>query len=323
MKAVIGLDTSCYTTSVAAASLQDGRILQCRQLLSAQGTPGLRQSEALFRHVKNLPALIGELFAMEEIEPAAVCASTAPRPVEGSYMPVFLAGESLGRSLASAFKVPFYETSHQEGHITAGLLGSGLDDSTGEPYIVLHLSGGTTELILCDGKQSLVGGTLDITVGQLIDRAGVLLGMTFPCGPQLEKLALQQENQQGEGTAKGLISSRASGLHCSLSGAETQMRKLVGALSPGELALEVFSCAERTISKLIVFAAKELKVNRFLLVGGVASSSLLRKNLVVRVAGRNLNIGLFFGKSEYCSDNAVGVALNGVKIFRDSIQQHV
>jgi N6-L-threonylcarbamoyladenine synthase len=320
MKAIIGLDTSCYTTSVAAASLQDGRILQCRQLLSVQGAPGLRQSEALFRHVKNLPGLMDELFAMEDIIPAAFCAATAPRPQEDSYMPVFLAGESLGRSLASAFKVPFYETSHQEGHITAGLLGSDLDASAGEPYIVLHLSGGTTELILCNGRQSLVGGTLDITLGQLIDRAGVLLGMTFPCGPQLEELAVAQEPL---GAAKGLISSRSSGLHCSLSGAETQMRRLVGALSPGELALEVFSCAERTISKLIVFAAKEFKVNNFLLVGGVASSSLLRKNLISRVAGRNLSIRLHFGQREYCSDNAVGVALNGVKIFRDSIQQHV
>ncbi|MGI5898391.1 MAG: O-sialoglycoprotein endopeptidase [Christensenellales bacterium] len=320
MKAVIGLDTSCYTTSVAAASLQDGRILHCRQLLSAQGTPGLRQSEALFRHVKNLPGLMDELFAMEEITPAAFCASTTPRPVEGSYMPVFLAGESLGRSLAAAFKVPFLKTSHQEGHITAGLLESGLYASSGEPFIALHLSGGTTELILCGEKQSLVGGTLDITLGQLIDRAGVLLGMTFPCGPQLEKLAIAQS---AEGAAKGLISSSSGGLHCSLSGAETQMRKLIGALSPAELALEVFSCAERTISKLIVFAAKELSINNFLLVGGVASSGFLRESLISRVAGRSHKIKLYFGKKEYCSDNAVGVALNGAKIFRDSIQQHV
>jgi len=307
MRAVLGIDTSCYTTSVAAVSLQDGSILQRRQLLSVEGAPGLRQSDALFQHVKNLPLLLEELFSGRELSVCAVAASDRPRPVEGSYMPVFLAGAGQARALSAALGIPCYAFSHQQGHIAAGLYESGLDEE--KPFVALHLSGGTTELLLCkDGGQTLVGGTNDVNAGQLIDRAGVMLGMPFPCGRELEQLAL-------EGEPEGLVKSRVSGLRCWFSGAENQVKGLLGSIPPRRLAAEVFSCVERTVAKLILNAAQEYGLQDFLLVGGVASSRLLREKLTQRIANRRGGVRIYFGKSELSSDNAAGIALLGKKQF--------
>ena len=112
---VLGIDTSNYTTSLA---LVDHRkiISDKRKLLTVkEGERGLRQQEALFQHVSDLPVLFSEL--MEDIgdrKIEAVACSVRPRPVDGSYMPVFMAGKSFAEVIASALKIPVYEFSHQE-----------------------------------------------------------------------------------------------------------------------------------------------------------------------------------------------------------------
>ena len=140
---VLGIDTSCYTTSVAL--VEDGRIAQERRLLSvAQGERGLRQSSALFQHVERLPELLEALFAHSPGCVDGVCVSTRPRDAEGSYMPVFKAGECAARAIAAAQGVPLVETSHQQGHIRAALVDSGCGEAE---FVALHLSGGTTEAV--------------------------------------------------------------------------------------------------------------------------------------------------------------------------------
>ncbi|MDP2892207.1 MAG: O-sialoglycoprotein endopeptidase, partial [Bacillota bacterium] len=190
MKAYIGLDTSCYTAS-AAAVLEDGRIAaDFREALPVpDGTIGLRQSEAVFVHLRTMPALLEAVFQqIRQHEAAAVCASIKPRPVEGSYMPVFIVGKSMARSVAASLGVPYFETTHQEGHIAAGLLGQ---VEMPEEFLALHVSGGTTEVLQVRQKEagydiSLLGGTKDISAGQLVDRIGVLIGCRFPAGGEME-----------------------------------------------------------------------------------------------------------------------------------------
>ena len=182
---VLGIDTSNYTTSAAvfdgAAGENAGKLLEVRP-----GELGLRQSDALFQHVKALPERFETLRAGGWLEGiAAVGASTRPRAVEGSYMPCFLAGESQGRTLAAALGVPFFACSHQQGHIAAAAWSAGRLDLLDRPVLAWHLSGGTTELLHVepDGvnvRATLLGGTSDISAGQLIDRTGVLLGLDFP-----------------------------------------------------------------------------------------------------------------------------------------------
>ena len=121
---VLGLDTSNYTTSVALFDGERGVNLGC--LLEVRpGELGLRQSDALFQHVKRLPQLLEQL-EIGDIQ--AVGASTRPRAVEGSYMPCFLAGESQGRGIAATLGVPFYAHSHQQGHLAAAAWSAGRMD---------------------------------------------------------------------------------------------------------------------------------------------------------------------------------------------------
>ncbi|MBE0600837.1 MAG: hypothetical protein IH607_03555, partial [Firmicutes bacterium] len=182
MRAAIGLDTSCYTTSAAVAD-ENGEIVGFqRKLLPVQpGTCGLRQSEAVFAHLRQLPELVESLMAeVKGVTISAVAASASPRDLEDSYMPVFTVGRNFGRTLASVLRVPFFETSHQMGHILAGMIGH---PPLNAPFVALHLSGGTTETLLCDGETvRLIGQTLDLHAGQLVDRIGVELGLDFPAG---------------------------------------------------------------------------------------------------------------------------------------------
>ena len=166
MNVVLGIDTSCYTTSAALVSLEGKLVTSSRRLLTvAEGERGLQQSQGLFQHVKNLPDMIGKVMQdAPEAQIVAVCASTRPRPVEDSYMPVFRAGESQARAAAAMLRVPFYAASHQEGHVQAALVDSGIDEQ--KPFLALHLSGGTTEVLLSKaGELTLLGGSLDLHAG--------------------------------------------------------------------------------------------------------------------------------------------------------------
>lgn len=194
----------------------------CRKLLPVpQGQRGLRQSEAVFTHVRQLPGLIEELSAyLTDCEIVAVCASRRPRDEEASYMPVFQAGDAQGRSLAALLRVPCFATTHQRGHVEAAKVDSGV--AAGD-LLAVHLSGGTTEVLsLVDDHLTLLGGTLDLHAGQVVDRTGVALGLPFPAGPHLEELAVR-------GTARALLAVAMAdgGLYCHLSGAETQVQRWI------------------------------------------------------------------------------------------------
>ncbi|ABZ82906.1 o-sialoglycoprotein endopeptidase, putative [Heliomicrobium modesticaldum Ice1] len=260
IRGVLGIDTSCYTTSVAFASL-DGRLLaQKRQLLPVKpGERGLRQGDAFFLHGRQLPHVMEALFAdlrcsgeakagREGLRVEAVAASTRPRPEEGAYLPVFLAGEAVGRSVAAAQGVPFFATTHQEGHIMAGI--ASLEDREQaeallkKGFLSVHLSGGTTELLRVrfDGASAVfsiekLGATTDLHAGQLVDRVGVALGLPFPAGPHLEALAAQCDGGRcaAEGAAEGSTEAieaipfpaSVKGYNVSFSGAEAQALRLI------------------------------------------------------------------------------------------------
>lgn len=309
---VLGIDTSCYTTSVAAA---DDRGVLCsnRQLLPvAAGARGLRQSEAVFAHIRQLPPLFEK--TMETVRDLgkvdAVCVSAKPRDDEESYMPVFLSGLSFARVAAAALNVPVLETTHQRGHVRAALEDSGL---TGEKYLAVHLSGGTTEVLLMDGNQlQLLAGTKDLHAGQFLDRVGVKMGLQFPAGPYMEELAK-------EGAAASRIPVSMKEGCCHFSGAENRAMQWIekAELSREDIAAEVFSVIERTVLRMLTDAAEKTGVNHVLLTGGVASSQLLRDQLMEINKRRRMGLHLHFGQRQYAGDNAAGVALIG----RDRLQE--
>ena len=317
MNVVLGIDTSCYTTSAALVSLEGKLFASSRRLLTvAEGERGLQQSQGLFQHVKNLPDMIGKVMQdVPEAQIVAVCASTRPRPVEDSYMPVFRAGESQARAAAAMLRVPFYAASHQEGHVQAALVDSGIDEQ--KPFLALHLSGGTTEVLLSKaGELTLLGGSLDLHAGQLIDRTGVRMHTGFPAGPALEKLAMLGEPQ-------GLIGVSVKGINCNLAGAENKTARWLekNEMTKEQVASEVFDFIARTIVRMIENACEETGTRQALLAGGVASSTLLREMIAKRVKKCRLNCKICYARPELSGDNAVGVALIGAQKYRSELIQ--
>lgn len=299
---ILGIDTSCYTTSLALA--EEGRLIDSvRQLLPvAKGSGGLRQNEAFFLHIKRLPALFEQLIADRNYCLTGVCVSAAPRRAEGSYMPVFCAGLHMAELLAAQAKVPLYTTTHQEGHLAAALYGSSVDS---ERFLALHLSGGTTELLQVrreqGGFETKLLGTADLAAGQMVDRIGVLLELPFPCGRHMESIARQGSSCR--------LPIAVQGMNISFSGPETAARRLFAQGEQGEhIAYAVFECIAKSLDKSIRQAVKQTGIKEIILAGGVASNAFIRDYISNCKAYRAV-----FAAAELASDNAVGVALLGTE----------
>lgn len=310
---VLGIDTSNYTTSLA---LVDGRsVLEDRRIILSvpEGGRGLQQSSALFQHIQNIPVLM-EAIGSARYEIYAVAASTRPRPAEGSYMPVFTAGASAGRILASALSVPFYETSHQEGHIMAGCFSLGWVPE--KPFLAFHISGGTTELLLARPTKegfslTLVGQTTDLHAGQAADRVGVALGLQFPAGPALELLAACHD-----GSPTGLpLKAHVSGANCSLSGLESAAQRQIAAGAAREaVAFEVQRQLAIAFAAMAEHACIMTGIRELLVIGGVASNQYVRQQLLLTLA--NSGICVRFAVNPFSSDNAAGVAAIGQQFLK-------
>lgn len=314
MRVALGFDTSCYTTSAAAVDEHGAVVAAERMLLPVrEGQRGLRQSEAVFAHVRQMPKVMEMLGSrLDGAQIVAVCASARPRDGEDSYMPVFTVGLGHASVLASTLGVPVYETSHQQGHIAAGLIGNAAPEG---PFVALHLSGGTTELLDCrEGALTLLGGSEDLHAGQLVDRVGVALGLPFPAGPALERLA----TACSENTSALLPTSVSrDGLSCHLSGVETKAQRLIqaGDLSRERIAAEVYDVLARTVARLLDGACRRTGARQALVVGGVASSALLRRLAGERLSRLRSPVRVLYGQAQYSADNAAGVASIGMRRY--------
>lgn len=297
----LGFDTSNYTTS--AAVFGGGTAENRGRLLTVpEGALGLRQSDALFQHVKRLHLMVEQLRqegALDQI--AAVGASTRPREVEGSYMPCFLVGEGEGRALAAALGVPFCPCSHQQGHVAAAAWSAGREDLLDKPHLAWHLSGGTTELLRVEPeghtvRAEVVGGTSDIAAGQLVDRAGVLLGLPFPAGKELDALYPEADDTS-------FFRVKLNGLTFSLSGMENKVKELA---EKGEKPANIARFTIDTILNVLVRATREAQKKwpglPVLCSGGVASNRQIR-------AAMERECGSVFAQPQYATDNALGVAI--------------
>ena len=315
--AVIGLDTSNYRTSLAAVTLEGEILLNERTLLPVEkGERGLRQADAVYAHLKQIKPLMERLYSRTgQYRKAAVCASTRPRERAESYMPVFEAGDAIGRSMAAALGVPFFATDHQSGHIRAAQYGTPLESET--HFLALHLSGGTTDLLLKrEGHLEALGSSLDLHAGQLVDRIGVELGLSFPAGPEMEQLA-----QKGVSGGRLGCVMRDRDLSCHLSGAEAQARRWIAekSVSPENIAREIFDLLVRTVCRMLTAGESITGEHSALLCGGISSSGLFREMLAERLKKQRSGLCVHFGRAELSGDNAFGVALLGADRVRTSL----
>ena len=301
----IGIDTSNYTTSAAICTHNGEIVANLKLPLPVKaGECGLRQSDAVFAHVKNLPAIMQTLSQeLQGMKPVAIGVSATPRPQEGSYMPCFLSGIVAAQSFATAADIPLLRFSHQEGHIMAAAYSAGaMHLLNTEQFAAFHVSGGTTEVLLATPHASgfdieLFAATADINAGQAIDRIGVMLGLNFPCGRELEKLARENEKK----IPKSRISVKDG--YCNLSGLENMAAKLWQ--ESGDAAL-VAAFAQQFIADTLVAMTKELDACipslPIVYAGGVMSNRYLQSRL-----GERENT--YFAEPQFSADNAAGISL--------------
>lgn len=299
----LGIDTSNYTTSAALYDSETKTVVQKKMLLPVKsGQKGLRQSDAVFHHTVQLPQILQNLFSESKGSVDGVGVSVFPRREEGSYMPCFLAGKSAAHAVSAASGIPCREFSHQEGHIVAALYSAKQLKLLQKPFLAFHISGGTTEGLLVQPDADrlftvqCVARSLDLKAGQLIDRVGVLLGLQFPCGKELEKLSEKS-------TQRFHLRPTLKGADCCLSGLENQCQKM---LADGINAEEVARfCISGVLSALIGMTdALQLQYPSLpiLFSGGVASNRMLRS-----VLSKQYNA--FFAEPEFSADNAAGIAI--------------
>ena len=301
MSLFLGIDTSNYTTSVALID-GDNKVIQKKRLLPVKdGERGIRQSDAVFHHTKAYPELLEELLKDVSEPITAIGVSVTPTTEKGSYMPCFLVGESVATSLSSALKVPLFKFSHQQGHIAAALYSANKTELFNSKFIAFHVSGGTTDAVLCEAENNTlkitpVASSNDLKAGQAVDRIGVKMGFLFPCGKELEKLALKSEK-----IYKNKIKLYDG--DCSLSGLENKCLKMIeNGESNEDTAKFLLTYIADTLSEMVKNIFSEYGELPLLFAGGVMSNSIIREIITSRFSA-------FFAEPEFSCDNAAGIAV--------------
>ncbi|MGM0379377.1 MAG: hypothetical protein ACQEQE_06490 [Bacillota bacterium] len=306
MSKFLGIDTSCYTTSIALVNEKREILFHFEKTLEVKkGKQGLRQSEAFFKHVKNLSEIYTKLSKEIDLKKlTSVSVSTKPRNIKSSYMPVFLSGKNFAKTIATTLNIPLNSFSHQEGHIMASIYKT--YELLNKSFYSIHISGGTTEILDVKYinnrfKIKKIGQTLDINAGQVIDRVGVKLGLDFPCGKEFEKLA-----NKGKMDLKYPVSVKDKDMN--FSGIESYGYKNLDKVKKSDNAKSII-CA---IAKTLVSVIKNLDSKKpIVFTGGVSSNSYLREFF-------KKHSRIYFGKKEFSTDNALGIALLGEMINNES-----
>jgi len=308
---VLGIDTSCYTTSLAIMDL-DGNLLEDRRklLTVGQGKCGLAQSEMVFQHTRNLPELLAGI-DFSQLAIRAVGATNKPRPLPESYMPAFLVGWGLAQNLSKVMSISLFPLSHQENHLQGGLWSA--KGPRASRFIMLHASGGTTDILLVqieDDSVTLttVGESIDLHAGQFVDRVGVALGLAFPAGPALEKLAATSK-------AKIILPVWVEDNKVSFSGVCTKAIRLAqDGVNKADLARATEVVLGQSLGEVLQNVCRNYQLNDVLLVGGVAANKLIRA-LVTTILAK-AQIQTYVPEPGYSGDGAVGAAYYALKQLR-------
>lgn len=303
MSYFLGIDTSNYTTSVAIYDDEKHCVIHRKKLLPVKsGEKGIRQSDAVFHHTVQLPELIDDLFSQIHYDIKAVGVSEKPCNEDGSYMPCFMVGISVAVALSNALGVPLYRFSHQDGHIAAALFSADKLDYINESFIAFHFSGGTSQALLVNPDKDYfntikLSDSLDLKAGQAVDRVGLMLGLDFPCGMQLEKLAAEINC-----SLKKVKMFRREG-YFSLSGIENQCKKMLEDNKPhNEVAHHCLSCIYSALDDTVSEIISKYGNMPIVFSGGVMSNKLIKNELLKKY-------NAYFAQPEFSSDNACGIAI--------------
>lgn len=302
----VGIDTSNYTTSAAIVAIDGDVLLNFKAPLPVkEGERGLRQSDAVYAHIKNQPsamAALSRVITENNLQAAAVGFSASPTNSADSFMPCFMCGRAFADSFAAGSNVPVYSYSHQEGHIAAAAYSAtGNLELLKKELIAFHVSGGTTDIVICTPDRfrfntQRIGGSNDLHAGQLIDRVAVMMGLRFPGGPELERIA----SKAAEFNER--INISVKDLNCNLSGGENTAKKIYVDQGAENAAFYTLSFIAKTLDKLSSNLRDIYPSHPILYSGGVMSNKYIKDVLKKRS-------NTYFAEPQFSADNAAGIAL--------------
>jgi N6-L-threonylcarbamoyladenine synthase len=314
---VLGLETSCDETGVALFDTSHGLIAQALHSQVKLHAPygGVVPEIASRDHVRCLLPLVRRILETADVDRADAVAHTAGPGLVGAL----LVGAGLANGLALGWDCPVIPVHHMEGHLLAPMLE---DHAPAFPFLALLVSGGHSMLVLCEalGRYRMLGTTLDDAVGEAFDKCAKLLGLAYPGGPALARLA-ELGNEKAYEFPRPM--RNRAGLDFSFSGLKTAvMLQVKQCGEAGTLELETANIAasfqRAAIDSLIgrtLKAARETRSRQIVVAGGVGANSLLRRELAAKFDGK-----VFYPRHEYCTDNGAMIAIAGALRLADGAQ---
>ncbi|MBQ5716799.1 MAG: peptidase M22 [Clostridia bacterium] len=299
---ILGIDTSNYTTSVALYDEENNIAYNFKKLLPVKsGEKGLRQSDAVFHHTMQIRELLKKAFKITT-DISSVGVSISPCDNDGSYMPCFMVGQTIAEAISGALNAKLFTFSHQRGHVAAALYSCNKLNLIDQRFIAFHFSGGTSDAIIVEPdkekiiKCNVIASSSDLKAGQSIDRAGVMLGLPFPCGKYIDELA-------SKSNAEFKIKPSFSGLNPSFSGVENKCIKMHNeGVGKEDIAKYAVSYTLSVVDNMTEMILKEYGRLPLVYAGGVMSNSIIRKYMTNKYE-------CSFAEPEFSSDNAVGIAV--------------
>ena len=314
---VLGLETSCDETGIAIYDTEKGLLTHKIYTQIAQHAEygGVVPELASRDHVRKTLPLIDEVLADANLKKSdldAVAYTSGPGLV-GALM----AGATIGRSMAYALGIPALGVHHMEGHLLAPMLE---EKQPKMPFIALLVSGGHTQLVRVDaiGQYKLLGQSLDDAAGEAFDKAAKMIGLPYPGGPYIAKLA--QDGNPDAGIKFPRPMTDRPGLDFSFSGLKTAFLTAVHDALDRDAFNDQFQAdialafEQAIVDTLVIKCRRALEqegLTQLIIAGGVSANKRLQSQLEIQLA--KINSSVFYARPEFCTDNGAMIAYAGAQ----------
>jgi N6-L-threonylcarbamoyladenine synthase len=311
---ILGIESSCDDTS--AAVLQDGKILA--NIVANQSVHklygGVVPELASRAHQQNIIPVVHEAIRKAGIRKEDIDALAYTRGP--GLMGSLLVGTSFSKAFALGMNIPLIEVNHMQGHILAHFIEEENTAKPAFPFLCLTVSGGHTQIVLVKSHfdMKIVGETIDDAAGEAFDKAAKIMGLPYPGGPLIDKLA-----KEGNPTAFRFSKPKTPDFDFSFSGLKTGFMNFLNSETSKDQDFiekhkaDICASLQATIIDMLVTklkkAAEHFDVKQIAIAGGVSANSGLRDKL--HELSSELDWEIFIPKFEYCTDNAAMIAITG------------
>ncbi len=311
---ILGIESSCDDT--AASVIQNRKILSnviANQKIH-QSYGGVVPELASRAHQQNIVPVVNEALKQAGIERNQLSAIAFTRGP--GLMGSLLVGSSFAKSLSMALEIPLIEVNHMQGHILAHFIEDANESSPEFPFLCLTVSGGHTQIVKVSNffEMEILGETIDDAAGEAFDKAGKIMGLDYPAGPIIDKLA-----KEGNPEKFSFSKPKVDKLNFSFSGLKTAILYFIQKEvkeNPDfiqENLNDLCASIQKTIVDILMeklsLAAEQTGIRQVAVAGGVSANSEIRKRLKNMETQKSWKV--FIPKFEYTTDNAAMIAMTG------------